>query len=104
VRKDFYIQWIDGVPCKLKEPFDFSFLGNFGKVFKVYDDQDSRNICKAPYVNEMGRMWGSTRFMSPEEFTLGAYIDEVTNVYAMGATAFALCCGHSPRPRPIRYT
>jgi serine/threonine-protein kinase len=28
--------------------------------------------------------------MSPEEFTQGAVIDEVTNVYAMGATAFAL--------------
>ena len=38
----------------------------------------------------MGRLWGSSRFMSPEEFTLGAEIDEITNVYAMGATAFAL--------------
>jgi serine/threonine-protein kinase len=28
--------------------------------------------------------------MSPEEYTLGAVIDEVTNVYAMGAIAFAL--------------
>jgi serine/threonine-protein kinase len=28
--------------------------------------------------------------MSPEEFSLGAGIDEITNVYAMGATAFAL--------------
>jgi serine/threonine-protein kinase len=24
--KDFYIQWTDGVPYKLKTPFDFSFL------------------------------------------------------------------------------
>jgi len=45
---------------------------------------------KAPFTNQMGRLWGSSRFMSPEEFTLGAVIDEVTNVYAMGATAFAL--------------
>ena len=37
----------------------------------------------------MGRMWGSSRFMSPEEFELGAVIDEITNVYTMGATAFA---------------
>jgi serine/threonine-protein kinase len=43
--KDFYIQWIDGVPYKLKAPFDFSFLSKYGKVFKVYDDQDSGNIC-----------------------------------------------------------
>ena len=35
-------------------------------------------------------MWGSSRFMSPEEFTLGAELDEVTNVYTLGATAFAL--------------
>ncbi|MDD4296697.1 MAG: hypothetical protein PHC69_07030 [Ruminiclostridium sp.] len=45
---------------------------------------------KIPYTNNMGRMWGSSRFMSPEEFELGATIDEVTNVYLMGATAFAL--------------
>lgn len=227
--KDFYIQYIDEVPYKLKAPFDFSFLRKYGKVFKVFDDQDSGNICfgvmngenryfvkfagaptdracvsakeavanlkrtvpiyqdlahtnliklvnaeevgggfamifewadaecmhpmyprsrkkfmhmpietryqvfeeilafyahaakrgyvaidfydgsimydfvnrktvicdidfyaKAPYINEMGRLWGSSRFMSPEEFQLGATIDEITNVYSMGATAFAL--------------
>ena len=43
--KDFYIQWIDGVPYKLKTPFDFSFLNKYGKVFKVYDNQGSGNIC-----------------------------------------------------------
>lgn len=225
----FYIQYPDGVPCKLKEPFDFGFLSEFGRVFKVYDDQDSGNICfgaakddkryfikfagapaerytgtsehavtrlglaasiyrdlahpnliklletreaggglalvfewtdgecmgrmypqsrrkfmslsletkikvfgdilmfhehaaaqgyvavdfydgsimydfqlgktlicdidyyaKSPYTNTMGRMWGSSRFMSPEEFALGAQLDEITNVYTMGATAFAL--------------
>jgi len=225
----FYAQATDGISYKLKEPFDFSFLSKYGRVFKVFDDQDSGNICfgmangadkcfvkfagaptaranvppqeavermkqtaqiymdlahpnltglisteeigggfacvfewmdaecfgmqypqsrekflqlgnetrlqvfddilafhshvaqqgyvaidfydgcimydfannktiicdvefyaKAPYVNDMGRMWGSSRFMSPEEFQLGAAIDEVTNVYAMGATAFEL--------------
>ncbi|MDR2648082.1 MAG: hypothetical protein LBB67_08200, partial [Oscillospiraceae bacterium] len=34
-----------GVPYKLKSPFDFSFLSKYGRVFKVYDDQDSGNIC-----------------------------------------------------------
>ena len=43
-----------------------------------------------PLVNTMGRMWGSTRFMSPEEFELGAPIDEITNVYTLGAIAFLL--------------
>ena len=45
---------------------------------------------KAPYANPIGRMWGSSRFMSPEELQLGAAIDEVTNVYTMGAAAFML--------------
>jgi len=228
-RKDFHVQYIDGVPYKLKAPYDFSFLSEYGKVFKICDNQDSGNICfgvsngenkyfikfagapteracvsidealenlkrtapiyrdlahpnlvkfvkseeigggfamifewtdaecmhimyplsrqkfmqmpiktrlqvfddilafhahvikqgyvaidfydgsimydfsnsktvicdidfytKAPYINDMGRMWGSSRFMSPEEFQLGAGIDEITNVYTMGATAFAL--------------
>lgn len=227
--QEFYIQFIDGFPYKLKSPFDFSFISKFGRVFKVFDDQDSGNICfgmqsgankyfikfagapteragvsadeaisslkhttsiyqdlthpnliryinaeeigggfaviyewadgecmgrmyplsrekfmqmsldiklqvfsdilafhshvascgyvaidfydgsimydfnrnktticdidfyaKRPYINQMGRMWGSSRFMSPEEFELGAAIDEVTNVYLMGQTAFAL--------------
>ena len=230
--KDLYVQWADGVPYKLKAPFDFSFLSKYGKVFKVFDGQDSGNICfgvadggkryfvkfagaptaracvsaeeaaanlkravptyrdlahpnlinlinaeeigggfvmvfdwvdgacqhpmyplsrkkflrasmetrikifedilafhahamskgyvaidfydgsilydfgnartmicdidfyaKKPYINQMGRLWGSSRFMSPEEFTLGAEIDEITNVYGMGATAFALFSG-----------
>ena len=43
--KDFYIQYIDGVPYKLKSPFDFSFIGKYGKVFKVFDGQDGGNIC-----------------------------------------------------------
>jgi serine/threonine-protein kinase len=42
--KDFYIQWIDGVPYKLEAPFDFSFLSKYGKVFKVFDEQASGNI------------------------------------------------------------
>lgn len=52
-----------------------------------------------PVVNDMGRMWGSSRFMSPEEFTLGAVIDERSNVFTMGQTAFQLFGGgvdHAP--------
>lgn len=45
---------------------------------------------KQPCKNEMGRMWGSSLFMSPEEYQLGAVLDEITNVYTVGATAFAL--------------
>lgn len=227
--KGYYLQYIDGIPFKLKRAFDFSFMSKYGKVFKVYDDQDSGNICfgtekdgqrffvkfagaptergtgtpadaidrlkatvsvyrdlqhcnlielveaedigggfamvfkwvdgdcmgrmypashrrfmqlpvevrlkvfrdilscfeyivsqnyvaidfydgsimydfesektticdidffqKQPCTNTMGRMWGSSRFQSPEEYRLGAVIDEITNVYTAGATAFAL--------------
>ncbi|MEL3971709.1 phosphotransferase [Rossellomorea oryzaecorticis] len=234
--EDFYVQYINQIPYKLKCPYDFSFIERYGEVFKVYDDQDSGNICfgvknggerhfikyagapteryagnpedavaglkaaaqvykdlenphlirlirteevgggfaaifewtdgecmgrmyplsrekfmqmpdntrldvfsdildfhihvirqgyvaidfydgsilydflakktlicdidlysKIPYINTMGRMWGSSRFMSPEEFTHGASIDEITNVYGMGATAFALFGGEKDR-------
>lgn len=227
--KGYYLQYIEGIPFKLKSAFDFSFLSEYGRVFKVFDDQDSGNICfgtekdgqryfvkfagapteqysgdpadaiarlkatlpvyselqhenlielieaedigggfamvfkwasgdcmgrtypaahrrfmqlpidvrlkvfhdilnffeyivsqnyvgidfydgsiiydfqngktticdidffrKQPCTNDMGRMWGSSRFQSPEEFQLGAVIDEITNVYTVGATAFAL--------------
>lgn len=231
--KGYYLQYIDGIPFKLKRAFDFSFVSKYGKVFKVYDDQDSGNICfeteknghryfvkfagapteqyngdpadvitrlrstlpvysdlqhgnlielvdaedigggfamvfkwvdgdcmgrmypaahqrfmqlpveaklnvfrdilsvfeyiaaqnyvaidfydgsimydfenkktticdidffgKQPYTNQMGRLWGSSRFQAPEEYQLGAAIDEVTNVYTVGATAFALFGGY----------
>lgn len=42
---------------------------------------------EGPFRNDMGRMFGSTRFMATEEFELGALIDERTNVFTMGRTA-----------------
>lgn len=50
---------------------------------------------KQPCCNDMGRMWGSSLFQSPEEYQLGATIDEVTNVYTLDATAFALFGGYN---------
>ena len=43
--KGYYLQYADSTPFKLKSAFDFSFLSEHGTVFKVYDDQDSGNIC-----------------------------------------------------------
>ncbi|WP_061288903.1 hypothetical protein [Herbidospora cretacea] len=40
-----------------------------------------------PSRNEMGRMFGSSRFMAPEEFIRGALIDQRTSVFTMGRTA-----------------
>ncbi len=45
---------------------------------------DLDNYRNAPFTNTMGRMFGSTRFMAPEEHELGARIDERTTVFAMG--------------------
>lgn len=42
-----------------------------------------------PAVNDMGRMYGSSRFMSPEEYDRGASLDARTTQYNMGALAFA---------------
>jgi len=39
------------------------------------------------FTNQMGRMFGSTRFMAPEEFERGALIDERTTVFTMGRAA-----------------
>ena len=38
---------------------------------------------RGPSVNDMGRMFGSSRFMAPEEFELGASIDQRTTVSAL---------------------
>lgn len=40
-----------------------------------------------PAINDQGRMEGSPRFLSPEETTLGAALDDVTAQYALGALA-----------------
>jgi serine/threonine-protein kinase len=39
---------------------------------------------RGPSTNDMGRMFGSTRFMAPEEFERGAPIDQRTTVYTLG--------------------
>lgn len=72
----------------------------------MYDfERDALRICdidvfeKAPCINTMGRMWGSGRFMSPEEFQLGAAVDQISNVYMMGAAAFVYLGGELDRSR-----
>ncbi|MBR4224657.1 MAG: serine/threonine protein kinase [Oscillospiraceae bacterium] len=63
----------------------------------MYDADTGRTtICdidffrKKPCINDMGRMWGSERFLSPEEYTLGSVLDEVTNVFTLGKMGFSL--------------
>lgn len=73
--------------------YDGSIMYDFEKQRTTICDIDF--FRKQPCVNDMGRMWGSSRFQSPEEYQLGAAIDEVTNVYTAGAFAFALFGNYS---------
>jgi len=67
--------------------YDGSILYDYENEKVVICDIDFYQ--KSPYVGEMG-LWGSTRFVSPEECEAGAVMDEITMVYTMGATAFML--------------
>lgn len=54
------------------------------------------------FTNTMGRMFGSTRFMAPEEFELGATIDERTTVFTLGRMGAAFLSDGSLDPGPFR--
>jgi serine/threonine-protein kinase len=64
--------------------YDGSMIYDFARRRMSVVDLDSYR--DAPFTNDMGRMFGSTRFMAPEEFALGARIDERTTVFTMGRT------------------
>ena len=66
--------------------YDGSLIYDFATDNLSFCDIDL--FARTPYINTMGRMWGSSRFMSPEEMHTGSKIDELTNVYTAGAMAF----------------
>ncbi|MBP1999921.1 serine/threonine-protein kinase [Paenibacillus shirakamiensis] len=76
--------------------YDGSILYDFStNVTKVCDIDFYR---LGPSVNDSGeQFWGTTRLKSPEEFTLDAPIDPITNVFTMGAIAFTLLGGELDR-------
>ncbi|XVU29645.1 serine/threonine protein kinase [Actinoplanes sp. CA-054009] len=51
---------------------------------------DLDNYRPGPYRNEMGRMFGSSRFMAPEEFVRGETIDQRTSVFTLGRAVLVL--------------
>lgn len=51
---------------------------------------DLDNYRPGRFRNEMGRMFGSTRFMAPEEFVKGSMIDQRTSVFTLGRTVLVL--------------
>lgn len=75
--------------------YDGSILYDFkNNVTKICDIDLYK---EKTFINTMGRLWGSSRFMTPEEFELGAKIDERTNVFNIGAIAFGLLGGELDR-------
>lgn len=65
--------------------YDGALIYDFGQRRLTVMDLDGYR--SGPYRNDMGRMFGSSRFMAPEEFSLGAPIDDRTNAFVMARTA-----------------
>ena len=74
--------------------YDFA-AGRLGVIdIDIYRD--------GPFINDMGQMFGSTRFMAPEEFKRGALIDEQTTVFVMGRTALVFLSDGTLAPELFR--
>ena len=67
------------VACDL---YDGCLIVDFASGSLTVVDLDTYR--RGPSVNDMGRMFGATRFMAPEEFELGAVLDERTTVFTLG--------------------
>ena len=52
-----------------------------------------------PAVNDRGRMPGASRYMSPEDFTLGAPLDGISAQYNLAALAFLFFGSYGSRER-----
>lgn len=62
--------------------YDGCLIVDFATLTLHVVDLDSYR--PGPSRNDMGRMFGSTRFMAPEEFQLGARLDQRTTVFTLG--------------------
>ncbi|TCO51706.1 serine/threonine-protein kinase [Kribbella antiqua] len=71
--------WVEG------DFYDGTLLYDFTESRLTVIDLDSYH--HGPFRNDMGRMFGASRFMAPEEFSLGAPIDTRTTAYVMARTA-----------------
>jgi serine/threonine-protein kinase len=71
------------VACDL---YDGCLIVDFATSSLTVIDVD--NYRRGATVNDMGRMFGATRFMAPEEFELGAVIDQRTTVFTLGRLAW----------------
>jgi serine/threonine protein kinase, bacterial len=77
--------------------YDGSVIYDFAAQRTWLIDLDSYR--QGAFTNDMGRMFGSTRFMAPEEFQRGARIDERTTVFTLGR-AISVFLGDGELNRP----
>jgi serine/threonine protein kinase, bacterial len=66
--------------------YDSSLILDFDTLSLHVVDLDSYH--RGPSVNQMGRMFGSPRFMAPEELERGAVLDQRTTVFTLGRLAW----------------
>ncbi|TCC29267.1 serine/threonine protein kinase [Kribbella sindirgiensis] len=80
--------WVEG------DFYDGAMMYDFDARRLTVMDLDTYR--RGPHRNTMGRMFGSTRFMAPEQLALGAPIDTRTTAYVMARAALVLL----PEPPP----
>ncbi len=71
--------------------YDGCLIYDFGNHRVTLMDLDTYHL--GPFTNEMGRMFGSDRFMAPEEFQRGATIDERTTAFTLARLAQVFLSG-----------
>ena len=74
--------WVEG------DFYDGAMLYDFPTRRLTVMDLDTYR--RGPHHNHMGRMFGSARFMAPEQHSLGAPVDTRTTAYVMARTALVL--------------
>jgi serine/threonine protein kinase, bacterial len=80
--------------------YDGCLIYDFARDRLAVIDLDTYH--QGPFVNTMGRMFGSSRFMAPEEFERGAPIDERTSVFTMGRAALVFLANGQRTPETFR--
>ena len=80
--------------------YDGAMIYDFQRRRVHVIDLDSYNV--GSFTNRMGRMFGSSRFMAPEEFEFGDTIDERTTVFTLGRTAAVLMSDNSLERDAVR--
>lgn len=85
------------VACDL---YDGCLIYDFATSSLTVIDLDTYH--RGPFTNTMGRMFGATQFMAPEELTLGARIDERTTVFTLARLALAFLSEGTTDAGPFR--